>query len=152
MIIYLKVQRLVTLRNIRRISYNKTIYKAWLNSLVGAEKVSSCREDFSISVWQIKNLVCAERKCSGAEKTIGAKQSLGVEQWKCSRYRASVKFSGCRVNPHKVTSNIVCAKNQYFNNVELLHYLKSQRFTRSELISLLPWIFWTIWEIRIMSW
>ena len=26
--------------NIRRISYNKVVYKAWLNSLVGAKKVS----------------------------------------------------------------------------------------------------------------
>ena len=31
---------------LRRISYNKAICKAWLNSLVGAEQVSSCRADY----------------------------------------------------------------------------------------------------------
>ena len=152
MLIYLKIQRLITLRNIRRISCNKVVYKAWLNSLVGVEQVSSCRADFLVSAKKMQNLVCADWKCSCAEKIVGAEKSSDVEQWKCSWCRASIKFSGCRVNPQKVSSNIVYAEHQYFNNAKLLHYLKSQRFAISEPIRLLHWILWTKWKIRMTRW
>ena len=66
---------------------------------MGAKQVSSCRANFLVSVEKIKNLVCAEWKCSGAKQIVGAKQSLSVEQGKCNRCRASVKFSRCWVNP-----------------------------------------------------
>ena len=82
---------MVTLRNIRRISCNKVVCKAWLNSLVGSEQVSSCWADFSISAKQMQNLVCAKWKC------------LGVEQWKCNKCQEPVKISRCWVNPQKGT-------------------------------------------------
>ena len=66
---------------------------------MGVEKVSSCRADFLVSAKKMKNLVCAEWKCLSTEKIVGAEQSLGVEKWKYNRCRASVKFSGCQVNP-----------------------------------------------------
>ena len=66
---------------------------------MGAKKVSSCPIDFSVSAEKIKNLVCAEWKCSSVEQLVGAEKSLGVEQWKCNRCRASIKSSGCWVNP-----------------------------------------------------
>ena len=46
---------------------------------MGAKQVSSCRVDFSVSVEKMKNLVCVEWKCSGAEKTYGAEKILGAK-------------------------------------------------------------------------
>ena len=77
---------------------------------------------------------------------------------KVFRCWASIKCSWCQVNPQwvsssvQVPSNTVCAEHQYFNNVKLLHYLKSQRFSRSKTTSLLPWILWISWKIRMLSW
>ena len=85
---YSKIQRLATLRNIRRISFNKIVFKAWLNSLVGVEQVSSCWEDFSISTEKMQNIVCAEWKCSSAKKILGAEKNLGTKQGKCNSCRA----------------------------------------------------------------
>ena len=97
------IKRLVTLRNIRKISCNKDVLKAWLNSLVVSKQVSSCWEEFSVSVEQMLNLVCVEWKCSSVEQSVGAKKTLGAKQRKCSMCRASVNLvdveciqSGCR--------------------------------------------------------
>ena len=37
-------------------------------------------------------------------------------------------------------------------DAKLLHYLKSQRTAKSEMINLLHWILWASWVIRMMSW
>ena len=66
---------------------------------MGAEQVSSCWADFSVNAEKMQNLMCVEWKCSGAKKSIGSKKCLGVKQGKCSRCRASVKFSWWQVNP-----------------------------------------------------
>ena len=66
---------------------------------MGAEQVSSCRVDFSVSVEKMKNLVCAEWKCLGAEQIVGAEKSSGAEQWKYNSCWALVKFSRYWVNP-----------------------------------------------------
>ena len=66
---------------------------------MGVEQVSSCRENFLVSAKKMQNLVCAEWKCSSAEQLVCTKKSLGLEQGKCTRCQASVKFSRCWVNP-----------------------------------------------------
>ena len=46
---------------------------------MGAEKVSSCQEKFSVSDKQMKNISCVKWKYSGVEKIVSAKQTLGAE-------------------------------------------------------------------------
>ena len=42
------MKRLAILRNCRGRSCNKTVYKAWLKSLEGAEQASSSQENFLV--------------------------------------------------------------------------------------------------------
>ena len=64
-----------------------------------AEQVSSCQEEFSVSLKQMQNLVCAEWKCSGVKQIVVAEQSLATELWKYNSCGPPVKFSRCWVNP-----------------------------------------------------
>ena len=62
---------------------------------MGAEQVSSCRVDFSVSAKKMENIVYAEWNCLGAKKIVGVKKCLGAEQGKYNRCRAPIKFSRC---------------------------------------------------------
>ena len=131
LLIYLKIKKFVILRNIEGKIHNVIVYKAWLNSLEGAEQPSSSWAIFIRSQVSIK---CrASIKCRLIFRCwVNFRCRESIKCW--VKFRCRVMFMcWASVKSQFMPSNTVGAEYQFFDSAELLHYLKSHRFAISQL-------------------